>query len=155
MAGITLLLHDILNFAKMFVLHTSQQSWAIRRYTFPTIAIMSIALFLFLININVSEKYYSIIDKFSKHAFSAYLIQTNVLVYQFILADAFANVVHLNLVVMILIVIISAVITFIVATVIDFIREFVVSVLRIEKMVDYLFSKISSLAIISTKYFYK
>lgn len=133
-------LHDILNFCIFKLKNSAEQSWFLLRYSFPIVLIMAIALFQWLLRLNFSKKVENIIESFSKHSFAAYLVQTNTLFFTYILKNLFIKFTTLNTVSLMLIVLISSLIFYLIAILMDKIRGVIFNTTHLE---DFIYNMIS------------
>lgn len=142
-AIITLFVHDVINIG----LGRASQDiiWIARRYSFPPVLLMSISLFLILIHLNINQKYFRKINFFSTSAFAAYLLQTNVLVFNYILLNSFVKYSKLNSLVLLIIVLVSSILTFIVGVLIDKIRLKIFEILKVQKILNNVSDRFSNI----------
>jgi surface polysaccharide O-acyltransferase-like enzyme len=134
------LLHDVLNIGLMLIKGGAAQHWSLLRYSFPVILLMAIYLFVYLINLQFTDKSKKIITFVSRHSFAAYLLQTNILVFSLFLKNMYGQFISLNTIVLISFVIINALIFYVVAVAIDKFRVYLFKLLRIKELVDSVYS---------------
>lgn len=138
-AVVMVILHDILNYFVFNLSDKSEQSWILLRFSFPIVLVMAIILFQWLLQLEFSKKIESIITFFSKHSFAAYLFQTNTLFFTYILKDSFVRFSVLNTFSLILLVLVSSLIFYLIAVLMDKLRVVLFRTIYLE---DFVYSQL-------------
>lgn len=111
-------------------------------YNMLTTFIASISLFIFIININIKNtKIIKLITIFSPVTFGVYLIHTNPMIFNYILKNSFIEYVNYNFVLLILFIIITAIVIYLICTIIELFRIKLFNILNIDKKTKIIINK--------------
>ena len=114
-------------------------------YISPTTIISSLALFLFFINVKFSAPQTKIIGFFSPMALGVYTIHANPLIWNLFVKDFATNYVQYGSFVFIILIIVSALLIYLVCSLIDYIRIKFFQLARVKRFSEFLDGKLSSL----------
>ena len=105
------------------------------QYTFPLVVCLAILVFLLLLKVKIQLKLWNkIITFLGQKSFSAYLLQTNPLVFTFLITNNYNFLRNLSLIRMFLSLIILALSWYFGAIIIDIVRSLIWKILRIDKL---------------------
>lgn len=105
------------------------------QYTFPLVVSLAILVFLLLLKVKIQSKVWDkIITFLGKKSFSAYLLQTNPLIFGFLITNNYNFLRNLSLGRMIFSLIVIALFWYFGAIIIDVVRSLIWNVLRINKL---------------------
>lgn len=134
-------LHDGLNFILFNLQGEYEQHWFLLRYSFPIVSLMSVIFLTYIVGLEFSNKAKKLIVFFSKHSFAAYLVQTNIIVFDLFLKNAFVKFASLNIALLVLLVAISAISCYVASVLMDKLRELIFKLLKIDSILDGIFRK--------------
>lgn len=127
---------------KFPILNELIDSTILIKYDSFTIVISSICLFLYFLKTNVSNNYKKIIPFFSGLSFSVYLIHFHKFIRALFLRNKFIHFVGMPVLQMVFMILFTAVVIYVVCTIIDIFRYYLFKFLRVEKLSDWLDKKI-------------
>lgn len=117
-------------------------------YTSPTIVIASIALLLLFSNLKISNRFSKkTISLTASAVLGVYIIHVNPLIYFKVLASSTTPFLQYNTITMVLLILITALVIYIICTIIDLIRIFIFKKLKIKEktaLLDNLFEKLTN-----------
>lgn len=139
---LTLVAHDLRNLYLVYFDGFEGQDWWVRRYSFPTIFIMSVALFLYLISMKFPKRMHKMIGFFSTSALAAYLFQTHPLFYNIVLPGMFTKIAEQTSLLLLGNVVLLSVFFFVAGVLLDKLRLWLVQQLKLDRMMDSMYAYI-------------
>lgn len=115
-------------------------------YTSITIVLASIFLFLFCLNVKISNFSEKLIAFFAPATLGVYLIHVHPFVFQYIIKDAFAMLAQKHFIIMIIGIVIATLLIFLICAIIDLIRIQIFKLIRIGKLSEIIDNKIDKIS---------
>lgn len=112
------------------------------QYDAFTIVISALSLFLLFIKIRVNNIYKKVLSFFSGLSFSVYLVHEHVLTRDLILNNKYIHFCRMPVLQMVFMILFTAVVIYVVCTIIDIFRYYLFKFLRVEKLSEWLDKKI-------------
>lgn len=115
-------------------------------YISPLTLLNSCLLLILFLKIDINSNWIKkTIIWFSKASFAVYIIHAHKLIFDYILKDAFVNILQYNSIYIFFIIIATLILVYVICSIIDEIRKILFKVLNITKLIDYIGDRIDTL----------
>lgn len=131
--GMTWFLKVAIHLASQILFHVNKFGTWSYSYTFPTVVLSSIFLFLAFERMFIPDRIKKLVLFFSPLTFSVYLIHANPLVWQHLLINSFAGYVGLPVGILIMVVLLGSFVIFIICSLIDYVRIIVIQHIHLKE----------------------